>query len=193
MRLASFVAEGRDRFGIVKDDGLIDLTRHIEAPSLRHALASGTDAIKPHGGERIDWTFDQVRWLPTIPDPVHIVALGLNTKSHFEETAELMNRTPGDYPRYPRLFMRSPLSVVGHEEHIRRPHVSSRLDYEGEIALVIGSELSVPPGRGRFGIRGRRYLCERRQHSRLPTTHRPDHRREELPGERSARAVDDDA
>ena len=145
MRLASFVAEGQDRFGIVKDDGLIDLTRHIEAPSLRHALASGTDAITPHGGERIDWTFDQVRWLPTIPDPVHIVALGLNTKSHFEETAELMNRKPGDYPQYPRLFMRSPLSVVGHEERIRRPQVSSRLDYEGEIALVIGRSCRYVP------------------------------------------------
>ena len=139
MRLASFVADGRERFGIVKDDGLIDLTRHIDAPSLRHALASGAGAVKPYGREDVDWAFDQVQWLPTIPNPVHIVALGLNTKSHFEETAELMNRIPGDYPRYPRLFMRSPLSLVGHEQPILRPHVSSRLDYEGEIAIVIGS------------------------------------------------------
>ena len=139
MRLGSFVAEGRERFGIVKDDGLIDLSLRIEAPSLRLAVASGIDAIKPYEGEPVDWSLDQVRWLPTIPDPVHLVALGLNTKSHFEETAELMNRTPGDYPKYPRLFLRSPLSVVGHEEHVRRPQVSSRLDYEGEIALVIGT------------------------------------------------------
>ena len=139
------MAEGRERFGVVKDDGLIDLTRHIEAPSLRHTVASGPDAIKPYEGERVDWTLDQVRWLPTIPDPVHIVALGLNTKSHFEETTALMNRTPGDYPRYPRLFLRSPLSLVGHEEPIRRPQVSTRLDYEGEIALVIGTSCRYVP------------------------------------------------
>ena len=71
---------------------------------------------------------------------LHVVALGLNTKSHFEETAELMNRDTRRLPEVPApCSLRSPLSVVGHEEHIRRPRVSSRLDYEGEIALVIGS------------------------------------------------------
>ncbi|MCJ8159937.1 fumarylacetoacetate hydrolase family protein, partial [Sphingomonas sp. LaA6.9] len=66
--------------------------------------------------------------------------IGLNTKSHFEETAELYHRTPGDYPAYPRLFTRSIDSHVAQGEPILVPRASDRLDYEGEIAIVIGRE-----------------------------------------------------
>jgi 2-keto-4-pentenoate hydratase/2-oxohepta-3-ene-1,7-dioic acid hydratase in catechol pathway len=49
-----------------------------------------------------------------------------------------MKRTPGDYPKYPRLFTRTSDSHVGHGAPIIIPRVSHELDYEGEIAVVIG-------------------------------------------------------
>jgi 2-keto-4-pentenoate hydratase/2-oxohepta-3-ene-1,7-dioic acid hydratase in catechol pathway len=68
-------------------------------------------------------------------------------RSHFEETAELMGRTSGDFPKYPRLFMRSPMSHVGHGEPVVVPTESDQLDYEGEIAVIIGRECHRVPAR----------------------------------------------
>ena len=138
MKLASFVAGGVERFGIVANGGIIDLSKRVSAPDLRSALAAGPGALEEFAREAADWPLDTVRWRPPIPNPVHMIAVGLNTKSHFDETAVLMNRKPGDFPVHPRLFMRSPLSVVGHEEQLYIPRVSEQLDYEGEIAVVIG-------------------------------------------------------
>lgn len=140
MRLASFGFEGTPRYGVVTDDGVVDLAERLAVPDLKTALAEGRAAIDKHAGAAPDWSLTEVTWLPTIPNPMHVVGLGLNTKSHFEETAELQNRRPGDYPTHPRLFTRSPLSLVGHLQAMAVPHVSPMLDYEGEIALVIGRE-----------------------------------------------------
>jgi len=138
VRLASFIAAGQQRFGIVTATGLVDLTERLDAPGLRAALGHGVDRLSRFAGASSDWSPGDVTWLPPITDPVHVIGIGLNTRSHFEETAELMGRTPGDFPKYPRLFMRSPLSQVGHGQPVVIPEVSDQLDYEGEIALIIG-------------------------------------------------------
>jgi 2-keto-4-pentenoate hydratase/2-oxohepta-3-ene-1,7-dioic acid hydratase in catechol pathway len=147
MRLASFIAAGQQRFGIVTDTGLVDLTERLDAPGLRAALRLGIDQLAQLSKAPSDWSPGDVRWLPPITDPVHVIGIGLNTRSHFEETAELMGRTPGDFPKYPRLFMRSPMSHVGHGEPIVVPAESDQLDYEGEIAVIIGRECHRVPAR----------------------------------------------
>jgi 2-keto-4-pentenoate hydratase/2-oxohepta-3-ene-1,7-dioic acid hydratase in catechol pathway len=144
MQLASFVAGGRNRFGIVSRDGLVDLSERTAAPGLRHLLGD-PGALERHEGRSVDWSFDDIEWLPPIPDATHIIGIGLNTKSHFAETAAVMQRTPGDYPTHPRLFTRSPLSLVGQSRPVIVPSVSSALDYEGEVALVIGRECRYAP------------------------------------------------
>jgi len=64
--------------------------------------------------------------------PTKIVAVGLNYRDHAEE----MKKTP---PEEPMLFMKPSTSVIGHEDKIIYPkHMSSRVDYEGELAVVIG-------------------------------------------------------
>ncbi len=138
MKLGSFCVDGRTSFGVVRDDGVVDLGRRVDAPSLRTLLDDGMAAAAEHADAPADYAIDEVKWLPPISDPTHIIGIGLNTRSHFEETAQVMKRAPGDYPKYPRLFMRSPLSLVGHGESLFVPTVSEQLDYEGEIALVIG-------------------------------------------------------
>ena len=142
MKLASFLAEGMHSYGIVGERGLIDLRRRLGFPDLKAALAH-QDRLDPSlAAAAVDYAFADVRLEAPLKNPTHIIGIGLNTKSHFEETATLMSRKPGDYPRFPRLFQRSPLSVVGHGEAIFVPRASEQLDYEGEIALIIGK-----PGR----------------------------------------------
>jgi 2-keto-4-pentenoate hydratase/2-oxohepta-3-ene-1,7-dioic acid hydratase in catechol pathway len=138
MKLASFTAEGHDRFGIVAATGLVDLSARLRAPDLKAAIGLGPRELEPFANAPSDWSFDDVTWLPPITSPTHVIGIGLNTRSHFAETADLMGRAPGDYPRYPRLFTRSPLSHVGHGQPVVIPDVSAELDYEGEIALIIG-------------------------------------------------------
>lgn len=76
MKLASYIAEGREAFGAVVAGGVITLNEQLgnRYPSLRHALAANgvpeikkaTEAAKP------DHAFAQIKWLPPIPDPEKI-------------------------------------------------------------------------------------------------------------------------
>jgi 2-keto-4-pentenoate hydratase/2-oxohepta-3-ene-1,7-dioic acid hydratase in catechol pathway len=139
MKLASFAVDGEERFGIVVANGIVDLRGRVPGTDLRSTL----ETLRPKdlaafANASPDWALERVQWLPPISRPMHTIGIGLNTRSHFEETAELMKRQPGDYPVHPRLFMRSPLSCVGHGQPITIPRVSTQLDYEGEIAIVIG-------------------------------------------------------
>lgn len=138
MKLASYIFEGRETFGLVVEGGLIDLGIRTNHSSLRSLIAGGLQQARALQAEPADYPADRVQWQPPIPDPVHLLGIGLNTRSHFAETAELQKRVPGDYPSRPRIFFRSPLSVVGHECDILIPRVSEMLDWEGEIVAVIG-------------------------------------------------------
>ncbi len=80
-------------------------------------------------------TFDpaEVRLLPPV-NPAKIVAVGLNYKDHAIE----MGR---ELPEEPRLFIKPGTSIIAHGEKIIYPsHMSSHVDYEGELALVMGKE-----------------------------------------------------
>jgi 2-keto-4-pentenoate hydratase/2-oxohepta-3-ene-1,7-dioic acid hydratase in catechol pathway len=138
MKLGSFRVQGRDAFGIIRDDGVVDLSQRTGARSLRALLEDGLASVARYEDVPTEYATDEIEWLPPITDPMHIIGIGLNTRSHFEETAQLMKRVAGDYPKYPRLFMRSPNSLVGHQDSLIVPAVSDQLDYEGEIVLVIG-------------------------------------------------------
>jgi 2-keto-4-pentenoate hydratase/2-oxohepta-3-ene-1,7-dioic acid hydratase in catechol pathway len=138
MKLASFKKEGRIGFGIVDGDAVLVVKPSDRIWSVKDLLRLRPEerAALREDAERI--ALADVTLLPPITDPALIIGIGLNTKSHFEETAELMKRTAGDYPKYPRLFMRTSDSHVGHGAPLRIPRVSSELDYEGEIAVMIG-------------------------------------------------------
>lgn len=88
-------------------------------PSLTAGLTSQTD-------ERVEWQ----DLLPCVPRPGKIICLGVN---YIDHAAEGGNNV-GDYPA---LFMRSSTSLVAHGNSIQRPAVSSNLDYEAELAVVI--------------------------------------------------------
>jgi 2-keto-4-pentenoate hydratase/2-oxohepta-3-ene-1,7-dioic acid hydratase in catechol pathway len=72
-----------------------------------------------------------VRILPPILKPPKIICVGLNYDDHLEESGLKK-------PLYPEIFARFATSLIAHREPIRRPPESSALDYEAELAVVIG-------------------------------------------------------
>lgn len=141
MRLFSFDAQGQTRIGVLKSAGaqeFIDLS--VAAPGLpgdmgaliaqaggleaaRQAAAQApAAAVRPMAG---------VRFLPVVPRPGKIVCLGLNYADHAKEGGHAR-------PEYPSFFMRGATSMTGHQEPIIRPRASTKLDYEAELAVVIG-------------------------------------------------------
>jgi 2-keto-4-pentenoate hydratase/2-oxohepta-3-ene-1,7-dioic acid hydratase in catechol pathway len=93
------------------------------------ALDQSVQAI---AGVRADFPLAEVELLPPIPAPEKILCIGINyAKRHAEYNI-------ADQPKYPSMFLRTPGSMVGHEQPLVCPKVSTQFDYEGEIVLVIG-------------------------------------------------------
>jgi 2-keto-4-pentenoate hydratase/2-oxohepta-3-ene-1,7-dioic acid hydratase in catechol pathway len=136
MRLASFMIDGDEKYGIVTDSGVIDLTRHVgeRYPDLKAVIADGaTDGLARYSESRPHYDPTEVTWLPVIPNPGKILCIGVNYEDHRAETAN-------DEVSYPAMFLRTTESQTGHGTAIIRPVESHTLDYEAEIALIIGTE-----------------------------------------------------
>lgn len=137
MRLISFRFEGRESYGVVAGDAVIDLGRRrtAAAATLAELLAAGAlDAARRVAATAApDVHLDDVECLPPIPRPPKILCVGVNYAERHEEYGD---RTPP--PAYPSIFMRTPGSFVGHRAALLRPRESREFDYEGEIAVVIG-------------------------------------------------------
>jgi 2-keto-4-pentenoate hydratase/2-oxohepta-3-ene-1,7-dioic acid hydratase in catechol pathway len=135
VKLLSFEHRGRASFGAVVDGGIVDLARALDGrhASLRQLIAAGAlaEAAAALQGREPDLALDAVTLLPVIPDPDKIVCVGLNYGEHVRETGRTVTESPA-------LFLRVPGSQVGHGQPILRPRESQRLDYEGEIAVIIG-------------------------------------------------------
>ncbi|MEM7220266.1 MAG: fumarylacetoacetate hydrolase family protein [Pseudomonadota bacterium] len=130
MRWMSFDAGNGPSFGYVDGDQVVDVSDQGYG-SLKDAIAS--DALVALGrvaGER--HALDAITYLPTITQPNKILCVGLNYHAHREETGR------GDGDAKPTIFTRFAAAQVGHNAPMVRPHESKALDYEGEIALVIG-------------------------------------------------------
>jgi 2-keto-4-pentenoate hydratase/2-oxohepta-3-ene-1,7-dioic acid hydratase in catechol pathway len=135
MKLASFIAEGAEAYGVVTGDGVIKMNDRFggHAVSLREALAGDLlPQIKEaaaHG--RADHKFSEIKFLPVIPAPEKILCVGINYKSHAAEHGT-------EAPKLPNIFTRFVNTLVAHESEMIRPKVSTNFDFEGELALVIG-------------------------------------------------------
>jgi 2-keto-4-pentenoate hydratase/2-oxohepta-3-ene-1,7-dioic acid hydratase in catechol pathway len=129
MKLVSFRRpDGLARWGIAKEHGVIDLGD--KAPSLRSAIWA-TPALADEAVRHVDYGFDDIVFLPPIPDPDKILCVGLNYLSHILEGG----REP---PKQPIIFTRFANTQVGHLQPMIRPDASETFDFEGEMAVVIG-------------------------------------------------------
>ena len=136
-RIATFAINGSPRYGAVTDRGIVDLSARWarDFPTLREVIAAGALARLAEDATRLasDHPLDAVTWLPPIPAPEKIICIGVN---YPDRNAEYKDGS--DAPKYPSMFLRTPRSFVGHETPLVRPKASAQLDYEGELALVIG-------------------------------------------------------
>lgn len=135
MKLLSFTANGRDSYGAVVGDGVVDLGARfgLRLPTLRALIAAGAfgEAAALIARGKADHGLADIRFRPVIPDPGKIVCIGLNYRDHVAEGGR-------DVTEKPVIFARFADSQIGHGEPMVRPRVSDKLDYEGELAIVIG-------------------------------------------------------
>jgi len=129
MRFCSFRLDGQDAWGLIDGDAVIVQQGW---PTLADAIAAG--ALSSQGdfasdGRRVPLT--DLEWRPVIPNPGKILCVGLNYENHRKETgrAEV---------QHPTIFTRFADSQTAHRADIVLPPESDRLDYEGELAVVIG-------------------------------------------------------
>jgi len=136
MKLISFRHLGRCSYGVVADDDrVIDLGASPSAPpDLKSALAQDAIAVLT-AQARDSLDLNQVELLPVIPNPDKIFCVGHNYEAHRRETG----RAKVDYPS---IFTRFADTLTAHGAPIIRPTVSETLDFEGELAVIIGK-----PGR----------------------------------------------
>lgn len=135
MKLATFRHEGRTSWGKVTDQDVIDAGRMLgdRFPTLRDALADESldEVAKLIAGSEYTIPIEKISFLPVIPNPDKIVCVGLNYEEHRLETKREKTENPA-------VFLRLAASQLGHGEPILLPLESTELDYEGEIAVVIG-------------------------------------------------------
>ena len=138
MRLASYNIRGRMSYGAVIGDGVVDLRVRLGAryqslvELLRgHALHEASATVL---GVRPDFALADVELLPPLVAPEKILCIGINYANRNTDYDD------PNIPKYPSMFFRAPGSLVAHGKPLVRPKVSEQLDYEGEIALVIGRE-----------------------------------------------------
>jgi 2-keto-4-pentenoate hydratase/2-oxohepta-3-ene-1,7-dioic acid hydratase in catechol pathway len=134
MKLATFKTAQGSSYGIVTGKGVVDLRRYIgnQYPDLKALIAGNgvADAAK-HLGEAPDYKESDISWLPVIPNPDKILCVGLNYQDHVVETGR-------DNTEQPAIFVRVADSQVGHKQPIVRPRESTHMDFEAEIAVIIG-------------------------------------------------------
>ena len=135
MKLASFRIRGKETYGVITDDGVIDLAARSgdKYPDLKAFLAGNAlaQARSASNDARMDARLDEIEFLPVIPNPGKIVCIGHNYEEHRVETQR-------EKTAHPSVFLRVAESQIGHEQPMILPRESTSLDYEGEIAIVIG-------------------------------------------------------
>lgn len=135
MRFVTFQKDASARLGVLTGDEIADLSGLAGAPaSLFDLLQAGGDAVasvKPLLEKAPRLPLSGVKLLPVIPRPGKIICLGLNYAEHAAEGGR-------EKPDYPNFFMRSATTLIGHGAAIPRPRVSEQLDFEAELAAIIG-------------------------------------------------------
>jgi 2-keto-4-pentenoate hydratase/2-oxohepta-3-ene-1,7-dioic acid hydratase in catechol pathway len=138
MKLATFRSAKGASYGAVTDKGIVDLGKRLgnRYPDLKALIAgNGFAEAAKLLSEKADFRTEEIGWLPVIPNPDKIVCVGLNYQDHVVETGR-------DNTEQPAIFLRLAESQVGHLQPIIRPRESTHMDFEAEIAVIIGT-----PGR----------------------------------------------
>lgn len=132
-RFVSFLHQGKPGFGLWTEKGIIPADEAWT--SLQHVVVQGAleDFWERHIGKPVVFALDDVTFHIPLLHPEKIICVGVNFPDRNEEYKDGQAA-----PSNPSLFIRFPRSFVGHNQPLIRPPESLQLDYEGEIAIVIG-------------------------------------------------------
>jgi 5-carboxymethyl-2-hydroxymuconate isomerase len=136
MRFLTFSHLGKESWGVISDEGIIDLGNLVGSSLLEVLQLGRLDKMKKlAAGLTVDHQAKDVQFLPPISNPGKIACVGVNYANRNEEYKD-----GSEAPKYPSLFIRTPDSFTGHDQPLIRPPESDKLDYEGEIVIIIGKE-----------------------------------------------------
>ena len=134
MKLISYIYDGQAGIGAVVENQVIPVNdpRLYSMKQFLSGGQAGFDSLQNSidSGER-SIALNRVKLRAPVPRPQKYFGVGLNYADHIEETGQ-------EKPEYPTFFNKQTSCVIGHGEPIHRPRVSEKLDYEGELGLVIG-------------------------------------------------------
>ena len=135
MRIVHFETGGVPGIAADEGSGWHGLTQRERGfpGTLPELIARGADLLRAGAslGQSPAIDLSAVRLLPPVPVPPKILCVGLNYDDHLEESGLKK-------PIYPEIFARFATSLIAHRQPIRRPRESVLLDYEAELAVVIG-------------------------------------------------------
>ena len=139
MKLVNFLYKGEKNIGALLDDGVCSFKSISDKYSMSMMefieqiddLSSKVSKFINSNPEVIP--LSEIEFLPVIERPGKVLAVGLNYKDHAKETGM-------DLPKVPMIFTKQSTSVLGHQGEIHKPKVSDAVDYEGEMAFVIGKK-----------------------------------------------------
>ncbi|MGC8785282.1 MAG: fumarylacetoacetate hydrolase family protein [Armatimonadota bacterium] len=159
MKLISYQKGRSESIGAVVGDVVVDLNAGMAlldsgfepagvlARDTVHLLEQGEDALKmaeqvvrayrllalenPHAAQAVAHPLSEIRYLPPVTRPQKILAIGANYRAHCEESGMPL-------PQKPIVFVKVPSALIAHGEAIVYPRITQELDYEGELAVVIG-------------------------------------------------------
>jgi len=135
MKIATFTHGGRRRIGVVEGDSIADVTTTGKVPTNMIALLSAgpaaLDELRRAAASAPRLALADVHLDAPVPHPPKFLAIGLNYAGHVAETGR-------EAPQFPVFFNKQTSCVTGPYDPIHRPRVSKTLDYEGELAFVIG-------------------------------------------------------
>ena len=139
MKLVNFLYKGEKNIGALLDDGVCSFKSISDKYSMSmlefieqiHELSPEVSKFIDSNPEVIP--LSEIEFLPVIERPGKVLAVGLNYRDHAKETGM-------DLPEVPMIFTKQSTSVLGHQGEIHKPKVSDAVDYEGEMAFVIGKK-----------------------------------------------------
>lgn len=137
MRLSTVKIAGRTTWGVIEGETFRDAGAALAGwyADLKAAVTAGFEGVADAAQTAAAFPLSEIEWLPVIPNPDKILCVGLNYEMHRKETGRVEVENPTIFARYSN-------SQTGHLKPIIRPQVSTELDYEGELAVIIGK-----PGR----------------------------------------------
>ena len=135
MKLVTFNQSGQQSYGFVDNDTIIDIGQTLgnTHPDLKSLISDDySKLISSNTDTAPQVALSDVQLLPPITNPDKIICVGLNYESHRKETGR-------PEVEFPTLFTRFANSQIGDGEAMWRPAESTSFDYEGELAVIIGS------------------------------------------------------